>query len=60
MPDSDFCGSKDFMSKLFATTSLPSFREETHPADFIWIMACCGATFAVAALLKIDPEFGKK
>lgn len=27
---------------------------------FIWIMACCGATFAVAALLKIDPEFGKK
>lgn len=27
---------------------------------FIWIMGCCVATFAVAALLKIDPEFGKK
>ena len=27
---------------------------------FIWIMICCAATFAVTALLKIDPEFGKK
>ena len=27
---------------------------------FIWIMVCCTATFAVTALLKIDPEFGKK
>lgn len=27
---------------------------------FIWIMVCCVATFAVTALLKIDPEFGKK
>lgn len=27
---------------------------------FIWIMACTSATFLVAALLKIDPGFGKK
>lgn len=27
---------------------------------FIWIMICTLATFGVAALLKIDPEFGKK
>ena len=27
---------------------------------FIWIMVCCVATFAVTALLKIDPKFGKK
>lgn len=27
---------------------------------FLWIMICCTATFAVTALLKIDPEFGKK
>lgn len=27
---------------------------------FIWIMVCTLATFGVAALLKIDPEFGKK
>ena len=27
---------------------------------FIWIMVCCVATFVVTALLKIDPEFGKK
>ena len=27
---------------------------------FVWIMLCCGATFAVTALLKIDPEFGRK
>lgn len=27
---------------------------------FIWVMVCCAATFGVAALLKIDPEFGKK
>ena len=27
---------------------------------FIWVMVCCAATFAVTALLKIDPEFGKK
>ena len=27
---------------------------------FIWIMICTLATFAVTALLKIDPEFGKK
>ena len=27
---------------------------------FIWIMICCAVTFGVTALLKIDPEFGKK
>lgn len=27
---------------------------------FIWIMVCCVATFAVTALLKIDPRFGRK
>ena len=27
---------------------------------FIWIMVCCAVTFAVTALLKIDPEFGRK
>ncbi len=27
---------------------------------FIWVMICCAATFAVTALLRIDPEFGKK
>lgn len=27
---------------------------------FVWIMACTLATFGVTALLKIDPEFGKK
>lgn len=27
---------------------------------FIWVMVCCVATFAVTALLKIDPAFGKK
>lgn len=27
---------------------------------FIWVMICCLATFAVSALLKIDPKFGTK
>lgn len=27
---------------------------------FIWVMLCCLATFAVSAMLKIDPSFGKK
>ncbi len=27
---------------------------------FLIVMACCPVTFAVAALLKIDPDFGKK
>lgn len=27
---------------------------------FIWVTICCFATFAVSALLKIDPSFGKK
>lgn len=27
---------------------------------FWWVMACCVMTFVVAALLRIDPEFGKK
>lgn len=27
---------------------------------FIYVMICCLATFAVSALLKIDPQFGKK
>ena len=27
---------------------------------FIWVMICCFATFAVSAMLKIDPTFGKK
>lgn len=27
---------------------------------FIWIMGCTLVTFGVTALLKIDPEFGKK
>ncbi|HZK03678.1 MAG TPA: MFS transporter [Bacteroidaceae bacterium] len=26
---------------------------------FIWIMICCSVTFIVAALIKIDPSFGK-
>lgn len=31
-----------------------------YPHFFVWIMICCIATFGVTALLKIDPEFGKK
>ena len=31
-----------------------------YPHFFLWIMACTLATFGVTALLKIDPEFGKK
>ena len=27
---------------------------------FLIVMLCCAATVGVAALLKIDPEFGKK
>ena len=27
---------------------------------FIWIMLCCIVTFAVSAIVRIDPEFGKK
>lgn len=27
---------------------------------FWWVMICCFATFAVSAMLKIDPNFGKK
>lgn len=27
---------------------------------FIWVVVCCIATFGVTALLKIDPQFGKK
>ena len=27
---------------------------------FIWVVICCIATFGVTALLKIDPQFGKK
>ena len=31
-----------------------------YPVFFIWIMICTLATFGVTALLKIDPQFGKK
>ena len=31
-----------------------------YQAFFIWIMVCTLATFGVTALLKIDPQFGKK
>lgn len=31
-----------------------------YPHFFTWIMVCCVATFGITALLKIDPEFGKK
>lgn len=31
-----------------------------YPIFFIWIMVCTLATFGVTALLKIDPQFGKK
>lgn len=31
-----------------------------YPHFFLWIMCCCLVTFAVSALLKIDPDFGKK
>ena len=27
---------------------------------FLFVMVCCLVTFGVSALLKIDPEFGKK
>lgn len=27
---------------------------------FVWVMICCIVTFVVSALIKIDPEFGKK
>lgn len=27
---------------------------------FIWVVICCIATFGVTALLKVDPQFGKK
>ena len=27
---------------------------------FIWVMACCAATIAVCAFIKIDPDYGKK
>ena len=27
---------------------------------FIWVMACCVATIAVCAFIKIDPNYGKK
>lgn len=27
---------------------------------FLWVTACCAITFCVTALLRIDPEFGKK
>lgn len=27
---------------------------------FVWVMICCIVTFIVSALIKIDPEFGKK
>ena len=31
-----------------------------YRAFFIMVMALCAITFIVAALIKIDPEFGKK
>jgi PAT family beta-lactamase induction signal transducer AmpG len=27
---------------------------------FIWVMACTLITFAVSAIIKIDPNFGKR
>ena len=27
---------------------------------FIWIIACCSITFIVSALIKFEPDFGKK
>ena len=27
---------------------------------FWWVMLCCLVTFAVSALIKIDPSYGKK
>lgn len=31
-----------------------------YPRFFIIVMACCMVTFVMAAMIKIDPEFGKK
>ena len=31
-----------------------------YRAFFIIVMVCCAMTYVVAALLKIDPDFGKK
>ena len=31
-----------------------------YRAFFLWVTACCLATFGAAALLRIDPSFGKK
>ena len=31
-----------------------------YPRFFLWTIVCCIATFAVTALIKIDPDFGKK
>ena len=31
-----------------------------YTSFFIFVMACCLVTVAVTALLKVDPEYGKK
>lgn len=31
-----------------------------YESFFIWVMACTAVTFIVSAIIKIDPEFGKK
>ncbi|MBO7139804.1 MAG: MFS transporter [Prevotella sp.] len=31
-----------------------------YPHFFLWTIVCCAATFVVTALIKVDPEFGKK
>ena len=31
-----------------------------YPHFFLWTIVCCAATFGVTALIKVDPEFGKK
>ena len=41
-----------FAGKLQASMGYENF--------FIWVTACTVMTFAVSALIKIDPEFGKK
>ena len=44
----------------FIVKNLVSDPDSVEIRVFIFVMVCCLVTVAVTAMLKVDPEYGKK
>ncbi len=62
-PTAHFAISTAFMSLGMMLPGMVSGKIEEilgYENFFIWVMICCVVTFLVSALIKIDPNFGKR